>query len=172
VVIFHSISCKKDIDMDDSSFWPRGLHGLKYWPYTAEQLSGVNAVDEFGRTKLMRAVKQRDCSLVETLLKEGADPNLEAVYPYQEGRPRYAGITALILAVQNDDIECAKLLILYGANPNMSALYTDPGMGNYTKLPRDFCRSEQMRHLLDAYNTSPERGEWAQMLDRLNTLKS
>ncbi len=137
--------------------------GCDYWPYTAQELTGLNAVDEFGRTRLMRAVGRRDIAEGESLLKQGASPNIQAAYPYYKGReikPRYAGLTALILAVEIDYVEYAKLLLTNKANPSGFALYTDPGMGTYTVRPRDYCRSEEMENLLNEYKVPPERGEF------------
>jgi hypothetical protein len=141
------------------------------WPYTPEQLSGVNSVDQFGRTRLMYAAESRDARTLEALLKEGANPNLQAIYRSVGGEPRYAGVTALILAVENNALLCAKTLLVNGADPNMRAYYTDPGMGNYDVLARDKCKSPEMRDLLDAYHASPERGGWAKTLDRSAALR-
>ncbi len=68
------------------------------------QLNPVNA----GRTPLMRAIEKKDLSMVEILLRRGADVN---------GR-NYQGLTPLMAAVVESSPAAAKLLLDAGADVN------------------------------------------------------
>lgn len=78
----------------------------------------VNTSDQFGRTALWLAVKNRDLVIVESLLRAGAEPNADTTF----------GSSPLVAAIRQGDSATIRLLLAMGGNPrskvaNSTALF-------------------------------------------------
>jgi hypothetical protein len=70
----------------------------------------VNAKDEKGKTALMYSAEISHATVVQILLRAGADPNVQ-----EKGH----GYTALMYAVQNNDVDIVRLLINWGVDRSL-----------------------------------------------------
>jgi uncharacterized protein len=86
---------------------PRSLY--TDWPSQITSEPRVQYRPVGGLTALLYAARDGCYDCVETLIGDGADPNL----------PTPEGVTPLILALDNDHNDVAKLLLARGANPQL-----------------------------------------------------
>ena len=86
--------------------WRNDLVMLDYLLINAE--AEVNTTNDYGATALYLAAANADASLIESLLKAGALPNVGLL----------SGETPLMAAANRGRFEAAKLLLDYGADPN------------------------------------------------------
>jgi hypothetical protein len=123
---------------------------MKNYPGVVQMIDekkGVNALDEWGHSILMLAVKENELTLVATLLNARM-PKVNV------NLAKSSGYTALFYAIENRDTSILKALLRRGANPNI-ALSQEGAKGN---TPLHFaCLMEKQKHteLLLEYGANP-----------------